>query len=204
MGERLRSAAQAFSGSAIAVVVAGLVALITRQPWLFPSLGPMIMLHVEKPDAPESTPRSTLIGHLVALLAGYGFLVGCGLADAPSVLQTGMSVSRVVAAAGSLAVTALVLVVVRATHPPAGATTLIVSLGLLRTPSQLVVAACSVVILTAVDWLFNRITGQAMPVWSAARDGVDRHDRARKVPGADEPGRDREAAAPRADGSTDG
>jgi CBS-domain-containing membrane protein len=115
-----------------------------------------------------------------------------------------MSVSRVVAAAGSLAVTALVLIVVRATHPPAGATTLIVSLGLLRTPSQLVVAACSVVAVTAVDWLFNRATGQAMPVWSGAGNRGDRRDRVRKARSANEPGRDREAAAPRAEGSTDG
>jgi CBS-domain-containing membrane protein len=204
MGERLRSTVQAFGGSAIAVAVAGFVALATRQPWLFPSLGPMIMLQVEKPEAPESAPRNALIGHLVALLAGYGFLAGCGLAGAPSVLQAGMSVSRVVTAAGSLAVTALVLIVAHAPHPPAGATTLIVSLGLLRTPSQLVVAACSVVVVTAVDWLFNRVTGRAMPVWSGARDGVDRHDRARKTTGADEPGRDREAAARRADGRTGG
>jgi hypothetical protein len=166
-GRRVR----AFAGSALAVVVAGLVALVTRQPWLFPSLGPMIMLHVEKPDARESSPRSTLIGHLVALLAGYGFLLACGLTGAPSVLQGGMSAARVVAAAGSLAVTALVLVVLRASHPPAGATTLIVSLGLLRTPAQLVVAGCAVVVVTAVDWLFCRLVGQPMPVWSGAATG---------------------------------
>jgi hypothetical protein len=144
------SALRAFAGSAVAIAVAGLVALAT------------------KPDAPESSPRNTLIGHAVALLAGYGCLVACGLAGAPSVLQGGVSAARVVAAAGSLAVTALVLVVLRASHPPAGATTLIVSLGLLRTPSQLVVAACAVVLLTAVDRLFDRLAGQRMPVWSTA------------------------------------
>jgi CBS-domain-containing membrane protein len=156
-----------FTGSAFALVVAGTVAALTHQTWLFPSLGPAVMLHVEKPDAPESSPRNTLIGHAVALVAGYGLLVVCGLGDNRSVLQEGVSVARIVAAAGSLAVTAVVLLILRASHPPAGATTLIVSLGLLRTPAQMVIAMASVMLVTVIDWLFNRATGQAVPVWSA-------------------------------------
>lgn len=170
---RAGTGTRAFAGSAIAIVVAGLVALLTRQPWLFPSLGPAILLHVEKPDAPESSPRNTLIGHLVALLAGYGLLLICGLADNSSVLDEGVSGLRIVAAAGSLAVTALVLVLLRAAHPPAGATTLIVSLGLLHKPSQLLVAAAAVVLVTLVDLLFSRLAGRPMPWWSARTGGSD-------------------------------
>src|SRR5690348_18375062 len=102
----LRDGVRVFVGGAVALAVAGGVALATHQPWLFPSLGPAVMLHVEKPQAPESSPRNTLIGHAVALLAGYGFLVVCGLRDHPSVLQEGVTAVRIVAAAGSLAVTA--------------------------------------------------------------------------------------------------
>ncbi|MEV4199572.1 HPP family protein [Micromonospora globbae] len=162
-----RDAAHILVGGAVAVVVAGAVAIATGQPWLFPSLGPAVMLHVEKPRAPQSSPRSTLIGHVVALLAGYAFLLACGLADHPSALEEGVSGWRIVAAAGSLAVTAVVLYLLRASHPPAGATTLIVSLGLLHTPVQLVVAAASVLLVTVVDWAYNRATGRAMPVWAA-------------------------------------
>ncbi|SCG80459.1 HPP family protein [Micromonospora echinaurantiaca] len=168
-----REPAHAFAGSAVALVVAGAVAMATHQPWLFPSLGPAVMLHVEKPAAPESSPRNTLIGHLVALLAGYGSLGSCGLADRPSVLQEGVTGPRIVAAAGSLAVTAAVLLLLRSPHPPAGATTLIVSLGLLRTPTQLLVAAAAVVLVTAVDWAYNRATGRGMPIWAARREGAD-------------------------------
>jgi CBS-domain-containing membrane protein len=149
------------------VAVAGAVAVVTHQPWLFPSLGPAVMLHVEKPRSPESSPRNTLIGHAVALLAGYLFLLACGLTGDRSVLQAGVTVPRVIAAAGSLAVTALVLLLLAAPHPPAGATTLIVSLGLLHTPRQLLTMAAAVVLVTGVDWLYNRATGQDMPVWSA-------------------------------------
>ncbi|MDQ0365131.1 HPP family protein [Catenuloplanes indicus] len=156
-----------FAGGGLAMVIAGAVAALTHQPWLFPSLGPAVMLHVEKPDAPESSPRNTVIGHAVALLTGYGFLLLCGLADNRSVLQEGVGVARIVAAAGSLAITATVLLFLRASHPPAGATTLIVSLGLLHTPTQLVIAMAGVLLVTVVDWLFNRATGRPMPVWSA-------------------------------------
>jgi CBS-domain-containing membrane protein len=162
-----RPAVRAFGGSAIAVVIAGTVALLTRQPWLFPSLGPAIMLHVEQPGKPESSPRNTVIGHLVALLAGYALLVATGLADHPSALQEGVSWPRIVAAAGSLAVTATVLVLLNAAHPPAGATTLIVSLGLLHTPTHLVIAFGAVLLVSVVDLLFNRATGRPMPLWSA-------------------------------------
>ncbi|MEV4489978.1 HPP family protein [Micromonospora coxensis] len=162
-----RQSAHAFAGSALAVLVAGVVALLTHQPWLFPSLGPAVMLHVEKPASPESSPRNTLIGHGVALLAGYASLLAFGLADAPSVLQEGVSGLRIVAAAGSLALTALVLVLLKASHPPAGATTLIVSLGLLRTPTQLLVAAGAVLLVTVVDWLYGRMSGRPMPRWVA-------------------------------------
>ncbi|MEV1329852.1 HPP family protein [Micromonospora costi] len=153
-------------GCAVAVVVVGAVAISTGQPWLFPSLGPAVMLHLEKPQAPQSSPRNTLIGHAVALLAGYGFLLACGLGDHPSALQEGVTGLRIVAAAGSLAVTAAMLWLLRASHPPAGATTLIVSLGLLHTPTQLVVVAAAVVLVTVVDWAYNRATGRAMPVWA--------------------------------------
>jgi CBS-domain-containing membrane protein len=166
-----RPAARAFAGSTVALVVAGTVALLSGQPWLFPSLGPAVMLHVEQPAKPESSPRNTLIGHLVALLAGYLMLVVTGLADHPPALQEGVSGARIIAAAASLAITAAVLVLVKAAHPPAGATTLIVSLGLLRTPGQLVVAFAAVLLVTVVDLLFNRATGRQMPLWSAPKEG---------------------------------
>ncbi|WNM37142.1 HPP family protein [Micromonospora halotolerans] len=82
-----------------------------------------------------------------------------------------MSGARIVAAAGTLAVTAAVLVLLKAAHPPAGATTLIVSLGLLHTPGQLVVAFAAVLLVTVVDLLFHRAAGRPMPLWAAPKEG---------------------------------
>jgi hypothetical protein len=42
-----------------------------------------------------------------------------------------------------------------------------VSLGLLQRPSELLVVAISVVILTVVGWTINRMASVPMPVWSA-------------------------------------
>ncbi|MEV4756883.1 HPP family protein [Micromonospora sp. NPDC049559] len=175
MSERARAAVRTFAGSAVGLGILGALALATGQPWLFPSLGPTVMLHVERPQDPSSAPRNTLIGHAVALLAGYGLLAATGLADTPSVLQVGVSTERIIAAAGSVAVTALVLILLDANHAPAGATTLLVSLGLLRTPTQLLVVAAAVALLTMLDWLFNRATGRPMPAWRS-RTGGDRDD----------------------------
>ena len=90
-----------------------------------------------------------------------------GLLDNPSVLQEGMTLARVGAATLSTALTGGILLLLRASHPPAGATVLIVSLGLLQRPSELLVVAIGVVILTVVGWTINRMAGVPMPVWSA-------------------------------------
>ena len=161
----MSAAGHAFVGCGVAIVVAGGVALATGQPWLFPSLGPTAMLQTEQPTSDESTPRNTLVGHAVALAAGYGSLALFGLRSAAPVPSAGISPSRIGAAAVSLAVTAAVLLLVRRPHAPAGATTLIVSLGLLRSPSSLVIAFASVCVVTLIDWIYNRLSGEQMPIW---------------------------------------
>lgn len=89
-----------------------------------------------------------------------------GLVGAPSVLDAGMTVPRIGAAALSIALTTAVLIILSASHPPAGATTLIVGLGLLATPALLAVMALGVILLTIVAWLLNRLLGIPVPVWS--------------------------------------
>src|SRR5690349_9751386 len=102
-----------FVGSASAMAIVGLVMMATGQPWLFPSLGPTVMLQLEMPQAPQWSPRNTIVGHGVAALAGYAMLTVCGLRDELSALQGGVTGTRIVAAAGSLAVTAVALMLLR-------------------------------------------------------------------------------------------
>jgi CBS domain-containing membrane protein len=55
----------------------------------------------------------------------------------------------------------------RTSHPPPGAaTTLIVSLGIISQPNELVVIEVAVFLLTAQAFAINRIAGIPYPVWS--------------------------------------
>jgi CBS domain-containing membrane protein len=166
-GERAGEALYTFVAAALAIAVSGLAAFFTGQPLIFPSLGPTAYLFFESPMSRRASPRNTLIGHLVAILAGALSLALFGLLDNPSVLQEGITLARVGAATLSTALTGGILLLLRASHPPAGATVLIVSLGLLQRPSELLVVAIGVVILTVIGWAINRMAGVPMPVWSA-------------------------------------
>src|SRR5215207_2984676 len=149
-------AAYGFAGCAVAIAVCGLAAHLAKQPMLFPSLGPSALLFFEKPTAPESSPYNALVG----ILAGVAAVALFGLLDAPSVLEAGVTLARVGAATLSVALVALLLPPLRASHPPAGATTLLVSLGLLDQPRQLAWVLAGVVLLTALSWALNRLAGQ--------------------------------------------
>ncbi len=152
----------------IAIAVMSAVAWATRQPFIFPSLGPTAFLLFYTPTNPAASPRNTIIGHGVGVAAGYLGLVMFGLTDDLPALATEVTGGRIGAAALSLALTSAVMVWLRAPHPPAGATTLIVSLGILREPDQLAILMLAVVVLTAQGFLINRLAGIDFPIWKAA------------------------------------
>lgn len=93
-----------------------------------------------------------------------------GLTDAGPAFLEGVTAARTGAAALSLGLTAGVLAWVRAPHPPAGATTLIVSLGILTEPSQLAVLMLSVALLVLQGFVINRLAGIPYPAWSPLED----------------------------------
>jgi len=156
----------AFVNGLIAIGAMALVALITGEPFVFPSLGPTAFLLFYTPVQPASSPRNTICGHAIGAAAGYLALVVFGLTDDPPALAAGVSGSRVGAAALSLGLTSGAMVWARVPHPPAGATTLIVSLGILREPEQLGVLMLAVVLLVVQGFVINRAAGIDYPVWS--------------------------------------
>jgi hypothetical protein len=66
-----------------------------------------------------------------------------------------------------MALTGAVLLLLKSSHPPAGASVLIVSLGLLQTPLEMTMLMLGVLLLTIVAWLLNRMAGVPVPVWAA-------------------------------------
>ena len=59
------------------------------------------------------------------------------------------------------------MVLLDASHPPAGATTLIVSLGIISKPSELAIIEVAVFLLVAQALAINRLAGLPYPLWSA-------------------------------------
>lgn len=162
-----------FLNGCLSIGVMSVLALVTHSPFIFPSLGPTAFLFFYTPTAPTASPRNTILGHGIGVLAGYASLLLTGLTTAGSSIAVGVTWPRVVAAALSLGLTSGVMVLARAPHPPAGATTLIIALGLLTKPNQLVLLMIAVVLLTAQAFVINRLAGIPYPLWSNAHKGED-------------------------------
>jgi CBS-domain-containing membrane protein len=158
----------AFVNGIIAIGAMSLIAFVTGEPFIFPSLGPTAFLLFYTPLLPAACPRNTLGGHAIGAAAGYLSLAIFGLTDAAPALATSVTGARIGAAALSLGLTSGAMVLARVPHPPAGATTLIVSLGIFREPRQLVILMVAVVLLVVQGFVINRLAGIRYPVWSPA------------------------------------
>jgi CBS-domain-containing membrane protein len=163
------NAVYTFVGSLLAIGLSGTWAYLVKQPLVFPSLGATAFLIFETPMAEVGSPRNTIIGHFVGVAAGALSLAIFGLLNSPSVYVSGITIPRVCAIALAVALTGGVLRLLRAAHPPAGATTIIVASGLLHTPRQMLDVLIGVVLLTIAGWCLNRAMGVPAPRWAAAR-----------------------------------
>jgi CBS domain-containing membrane protein len=150
----------------VSIGIMAAAAWATASPFVFPSLGPTAFLFFYTPTMASAAPRNTIFGHLIGAAAGYLSLVVFGLTEAEPALTSAVSLPRAGAAALSLGLTSGLMVWLRVPHPPAGATTLIVSLGILRTIPQLGVLMLAVVLLTAQGFLINRAAGIDYPLWA--------------------------------------
>lgn len=154
----------------VSIALMSLLAVATRQPFIFPSLGPTAFLLFYTPHAAAASPRNTFLGHLIGAACGYLALVVFGLLSAGPALATGVDAARAGAAGLSLGLTAGLMVWLRVPHPPAGATTLIVSLGILTRLDQLAVLMLGVVLLVAQGFVINRLAGLDYPAWAPRAD----------------------------------
>ncbi|MGE5245971.1 MAG: HPP family protein [Betaproteobacteria bacterium] len=159
-----------FLNGFITIALLAAVAMISGTPFVFPSLGPTAFLFFFTPRAPSASPHHTIIGHAIGIACGYLALVVFGLQHAPPAIVTGVSAARVGAAALSLAATGALMILARAAHPPAGATTLIISLGIVTKPFHLVVIEIAVAILTLQAIVINRLAGIDYPYWTLRQD----------------------------------
>jgi len=164
---RLVRSLYVFVNSFITIGVLALLVLVSRNPFVFPSLGPTAYLLFFSPLAKTSSPRNTIFGHAIGLICGYAAFVVTGAGAQPFGVHPGVFWPRILAAALSLSATGALMVLLEISHPPAGATTLIVSLGIISRPLELVIIEVAVFLLVAQALVINRLAGLPYPLWSA-------------------------------------
>jgi len=156
------------------VVLGGLGGLAAAfdQPFVFPSVGPTVMVLAERPRSASAHPRNVLVGHVAGVLAGLLALEIFGLRHDPAVTTDGISAARIGAVVVSLCLTTLALQLLHAPHAPAGATTMIVSLGLLRSAEDLLAVIAAIAFTAAVATVLNLATGKRRTLRLHKRPGV--------------------------------
>ena len=166
---RLVMALFVFVGGFLTIGILSGVAMISGTPFVFPSLGPSAFEFFFHPTSPSACPRNAIYGHAIGILCGFGGLWLMGLVDAPSAMQEGIGWRRVLAVALSLAGTGALMILLDVTHPPAAATTLIISLGIIRKPYHLLTIEVAVVLLTILAIGINRLAEVDYPLWAPRR-----------------------------------
>jgi CBS domain-containing membrane protein len=156
-------------GSLLTITLSGLFAWVLDEPLVFPSLGATAFLFFETPMAEVASIRNTIIGHSVGAGVAFVWLNVFGLVGDPSAIVAGFTADRVACVALSLACTGGIMRLLRAAHPPAGATTVIVSVGLLTTWDELLILMAGVILLSASALALNRLLGVPAPLWRSAR-----------------------------------
>jgi len=165
---RLVRSAYVFVNGFITIGLLALLALVSRNPFVFPSLGPTAYLLFFSPLAKTCSPRNTIFGHAIGIACGYGAFVLTGAGAMPFGAHSGIFWPRILAAALSLSVTGALMVLLGVSHPPAGATTLIISLGIISKPRELVIIEVAVFLLVAQALVINRLAGVPYPLWKTA------------------------------------
>jgi CBS-domain-containing membrane protein len=173
---RLVRSVYVFVNGFVTIGLLALLALVSRNPFVFPSLGPTAYLLFLSPLARVSSPRNTIFGHAIGIACGYGAFSVTGAGAMPFGVHPGIFWPRILAAALSLSATGALMVLLGVSHPPAGATTLIVSLGIISNPPELIIIEVAVFLLVAQALVINRLAGVPYPLWRSASSAEEPSD----------------------------
>ncbi|MCU4740854.1 HPP family protein [Halobacteria archaeon AArc-m2/3/4] len=134
--------------------VLGVIAVVSGQPFLFPSLGPSAYLMATGEQPREEGAYHVVGGHAVAVVAGliaYGLFAGdtstYELFDQADPAFSMDLVRLSVSATAAMVITTVAMLVTKTNHPAACATTLIIALGLMGGLADAVIIVVAVAIL---------------------------------------------------------
>jgi HPP family len=112
------------------MLLVGVTAVVARCPWLFPSLGSTAFLQAEYPHHRSAGIYHVIVGHLLGVISGILAVGVLGAMDAPPATSgTPPSPVRLGAIALAVGTTIVLQLVLRASHPPAVSTSLLIALG---------------------------------------------------------------------------
>jgi uncharacterized membrane protein len=144
--------------AAVLILIVGLISVATETPMLFPSLGPSAYLIGEMPAHPTSRWYNTILGHLIGLILGFVMVALFSAENDPSLLNDlTLTSGRMWAAVIAILFTVLIPMLLHASHPPAAATTLLVTLGAIKTITEGIYLMIGVIILALIGELLRQL-----------------------------------------------
>lgn len=145
----------------LALLAPAALALAAHRVILFASLGPTAVMQAQSPDHRSSTFYAAVVSHLGGFAIAAAAVYALGVADEPSVFQLHfVDWPRAAAAVVAIMVAAGFEIAVRAPHPPAAATTLLVALGSMKpTWGTFGLVAIGVIAVAAMGEWLRRIGG---------------------------------------------
>jgi CBS-domain-containing membrane protein len=152
------------------LVALALVAWATGNPFVFPSLGPSAFLLAGIASDEWGAYGRVVGGHVVGVVVGLAVyhLLAPGLVVTATFAPFSIALLRLgISGALSVALTTAGMMLTRTVHPPACATTLIVSLGFLASPVEGAIIAVAVVAMVVADFLLKRLAWKAVPAAGA-------------------------------------
>ncbi len=145
-------------GAGLLILLAGGIGLAVHRAWLFASLAPTAYEQAELPENKTSRIYHVIVGHYVGLAAGFLAITLVGAWSTPNVLSTGvLTAPRVYACVLGIAITVLIALLLRASHPPAGATALLVALGAFTTWADVLNVVVGVAIVAVAGEVLRRL-----------------------------------------------
>jgi len=150
----------------VAVLSLGLAAKFCSVNLIFPSLGPTIFMQFYAPSSPMSSPRNTILGHIIGCLVGLFFYwVTLVTGHIPGTVDL-VNIAILGAAVGTCGT---IMGVSGVLHPPAASTTLLIVFGYLGDPINILAFILASILVTGEAWLVHWIAGVEFPNWAPAK-----------------------------------
>ena len=151
------------------ILIVSVAAWLTHQPLIFASLGPTAYEMIEQPHRKSARPYNVIVGHLIAVLAGFAALCLTHAWRTPAVSTGNIQLPRVEAAVVSAALAVFFTLLLRATQPAALSTTLLISLGVLQQWRDGLIIMAAVLLLTIFGEPIRRWRNKQIPDEEAAK-----------------------------------